>query len=235
MNSEARTVFISGANRGIGLGLALLMAHKGYTVFAGYREEARSERLFQESRQEAWIVPVKVDVTREDEVKVLAETIAARSGHLDILVNSAGINLGKEAEIEVLSLRDITETLLVNVGGPFLTTRYLLPLLKKGRKKKVVNITSVMGSIQLSTGDMAPYRVSKAALNMLTKNLAIACQPYGITVVGLHPGWVRTDMGGLEAPLSVEESVTRLLGIIENLSPSRTGEFISFEGQAIPY
>jgi NAD(P)-dependent dehydrogenase (short-subunit alcohol dehydrogenase family) len=235
MSSEERTVFISGANRGIGLGMALLMARKGYTVFAGYREKARSERLFQESRQEARIVPVKVDVTREDEVKALAETIAARSGHLDILVNSAGINPGKAGEIESLSLKDFTESFLVNVGGAFVTTRYLLPLLKKGREKKVVNITSVMGSIQLSTGDMAPYRVSKAALNMLTKNLAIAYQPYGITVVGLHPGWVRTDMGGPEAPLRVEESVTKLLGIIESLSPSRSGEVISVDGQVIPY
>jgi len=235
MTSETRTVFISGANRGIGLGMALLMAGRGYTVFAGYREEARSGRLFQESRQEARIVPVQVDVTREDEVKALTETISARSGHLDMLINSAGVNLGRTGAIDSLSVEDFTECFLVNVGGPFLTARYLLPLLKKGREKKVVNITSVMGSIQLSTGDMVPYRVSKAALNMLTKNMAIAYQPHGITVVGLHPGWVKTDMGGPEAPLSVEESVTRLLGIIENLSPSRSGEFISFEGQVIPY
>jgi NAD(P)-dependent dehydrogenase (short-subunit alcohol dehydrogenase family) len=235
MRSEEKTVFISGANRGIGLGMALLMAGKSYRVFAGYREKARSERLFQESRQKARIVPVQVDVTSESEVRAVAETIAARSGHLDILVNSAGINPAKAGGIDSLSLQDFTEGFLVNVGGPFLTTRYLLALLKKGREKKVVNITSVMGSIQLSTGDMVPYRVSKAALNMLTKNLAIAYQPYGITVVGLHPGWVRTDMGGPEAPLSVEESVTRLLGIIESLSPSRSGEVISFEGQVIPY
>jgi NAD(P)-dependent dehydrogenase (short-subunit alcohol dehydrogenase family) len=235
MNTEEKTVFISGANRGIGLGMALLMAGKGYTVFAGYREETRSERLFQESRQKAWITPVKVDVTSESDVKAVAESIASRSGHLDILVNSAGINPTKAGEIDSLSLKDFTESFLVNVGGPFLTTRYLLPLLKEGRAKKVVNITSVMGSIQLSTGDMVPYRVSKAALNMLTKNLAIACRPFGIIVVGLHPGWVRTEMGGPEAPVSVEESVPKLLGIIENLSPSRSGEVISFEGQVIPY
>ena len=235
MSAEEKSVFISGANRGIGLGMALLMAGKGYTVFAGYREEARSERLFQESRQEARIVPVRVDVTRQSDLKGLVDTIASRAGHLDILVNSAGINLGKAGEIDSLSLKDFTESFLVNVGGPFLATRYLLPLLKKGREKKVVNITSVMGSIQLSTGDMAPYRVSKAALNMLTKNLAIAYRPYGITVVGLHPGWVRTDMGGPEAPLRVEESVSKLLGIIENLSPSRSGEVISVDGQVIPY
>jgi NAD(P)-dependent dehydrogenase (short-subunit alcohol dehydrogenase family) len=235
MGSEEKAVFISGANRGIGLGMALLMAGKGYTVFAGFREEARAERLIQEARRSDRIVPVKVDVTVEGDVRALAETIAARSGHLDILVNSAGVNLGKAGEIDHLSLHDFTGSFLVNVGGPFLTSRYLLPLLKKGREKKVVNITSVMGSIQLSTGDMAPYRVSKAALNMLTKNLAIAYQPFGITVIGLHPGWVRTDMGGPEAPLRVEESVTKLLGIIESLSPSRSGEVISVDGQVIPY
>jgi NAD(P)-dependent dehydrogenase (short-subunit alcohol dehydrogenase family) len=235
MRSGEKTVFISGANRGIGLGMALLMAGKGYRVFAGYREDARSERLFQEARQDGRILPVQVDVTRESDLSGLADTIASRAGHLDILINSAGINLGKAGEIDSLSLKDFIESFLVNVGGPFLATRYLLPLLKEGREKKVVNITSVMGSIQLSTGDMVPYRVSKAALNMLTKNMAIAYRPYGITVVGLHPGWVRTDMGGAEAPLSVEESVTGLLRIIESLSPSRGGEVISFEGQVIPY
>jgi NAD(P)-dependent dehydrogenase (short-subunit alcohol dehydrogenase family) len=215
--------------------MALLTAGKGYRVFARYREKGSSERLFEQARRDERMVPVKVDVTIEGEVKGLAETIAARSGHLEILINSASINLGKTGEIDSVSLQDFTGSFLVNVGGPFLVTRHLLPLLKKGREKKVVNITSVMDSIPLSTGDMVPYRVSKVALNMLTKNMAIAYQPHGIMVVGLHPGWVRTDMGGPEAPLSVEESVTRLLGIIENLSPSRSGEVISFEGQVIPY
>ena len=235
MGTEEKTVFITGANRGIGLGMVLLMAGKDYRVFAGYREEARSERLFEKARQDGRILPVKVDVTRESDLRGLAETIASQTGHLDILINSAGINLGKAGQIDSLNLNDFTESFLVNVGGPFLTTRYFLPLLKEGREKKVVNITSTMGSIQLSTGDMVPYRVSKAALNMLTKNMAIAYRPSGITVVGLHPGWVRTDMGGPEAPLSVEESVSKLLGIIESLSPSRSGEVISFEGEVIPY
>jgi NAD(P)-dependent dehydrogenase (short-subunit alcohol dehydrogenase family) len=235
MGTEEKTVFITGANRGIGLGMVLLMAGKDYRVFAGYREEARSERLFEKARQDGRILPVKVDVTRESDLRGLAETIASQTGHLDILINSAGINLGKAGQIDSLNLNDFTESFIVNVGGPFLTTRYFLPLLKEGREKKVVNITSTMGSIQLSTGDMVPYRVSKAALNMLTKNMAIAYRPSGITVVGLHPGWVRTDMGGPEAPLSVEESVSKLLGIIESLSPSRSGEVISFEGEIIPY
>lgn len=235
MGTEEKTVFITGANRGIGLGMVLLMAGKDYRVFAGYREEARSERLFEKARQNGRILPVKVDVTREIDLRGLAETIASQTGHLDILINSAGINLGKAGQLDSLNLNDFTGSFLVNVGGPFLTTRYLLPLLKEGREKKVVNITSTMGSIQLSTGDMVPYRVSKAALNMLTKNMAIAYRPSGITVVGLHPGWVRTDMGGPEAPLSVEESVSKLLGIIESLSPSRSGEVISFEGEVIPY
>ncbi|HYA03283.1 MAG TPA: SDR family oxidoreductase [Syntrophobacteria bacterium] len=235
MTSDQKTVFISGANRGIGLGMALLMARKGYTVFAGYRDRERSARLLDAAGEESRIMPVKVDVTREDDLKGLVDTIASRAGHLDILVNSAGINPGKDAGLDSFSLSDLTEGFLVNVGGPFLATKYLLRLLKEGREKKVVNISSMMGSIQLSTGDMAPYRLSKAALNMLTKNQAIAYQRYGITVVCLHPGWVRTDMGGPEAPVTVEEAVPRLLGIIEEVSPSRSGEFISFDGQVIPY
>ena len=235
MNSEQKTVFISGANRGIGLGMALLMARNGYTVFAGYRDRGRSARLFDAAEQGGRIIPVKVEVTRQSDLKSLVDTIASQAGHLDILINSAGVNLGKANDLDGFSLRDLTGSFLVNVGGPFLATKYLLPLLKEGREKKVVNISSLMGSIQFSTGDMAPYRLSKAALNMLTKNQAIAYQRYGITVVCLHPGWVRTDMGGPEAPLTVEEAVPRLVEIIEGVSPSRSGEFISFDGQVIPY
>jgi NAD(P)-dependent dehydrogenase (short-subunit alcohol dehydrogenase family) len=235
MISEEKTVFISGANRGIGLGMALLMARKGYTVFAGYRDRERSGRLFAAAGEGGRIIPVKVDVTREDDLKGLVDTIASQAGHLDILVNSAGINAGKDADLDAFSLEDFTESFLVNAGGPFLVTKYLLPLLKEGREKKVANISSVMGSIQLSTGDMAPYRLSKAALNMLTKNQSIAYQRYGITVVCLHPGWVRTDMGGPEAPVTVDEAVPRLVEIIEGISASRSGEFISYDGQVIPY
>jgi NAD(P)-dependent dehydrogenase (short-subunit alcohol dehydrogenase family) len=235
MSSEEKTVFISGANRGIGLGMALLLARKGYTVFAGYRDRERSGRLFAAAGEGGRIIPVKVDVTREDDLKGLVDMIASRVGHLDILVNSAGVNLGKAADLDGFSLSDLTGSFLVNVGGPFLATKYVLRLLKEGREKKVANISSVMGSIQLSTGDMAPYRLSKAALNMLTKNQAIAYQRYGIMVVCLHPGWVRTDMGGPEAPLTVDEAVPRLVEIIENVSLARTGEFISYDGQVIPY
>jgi NAD(P)-dependent dehydrogenase (short-subunit alcohol dehydrogenase family) len=235
MSSEEKTVFVSGANKGIGLGMALLMARKGYTVFAGYRDRERSGRLFAAAGEGGRIIPVKVDVTRQSDLKGLVDTIASGAGHLDILVNSAGVSLGKAADLDGFSLKDFTGSFLVNVGGPFLATKYLLPLLKEGREKKVVNISSVMGSIQLSTGDMAPYRLSKAALNMLTKNQAIAYQRYGITVVCLHPGWVRTDMGGPEAPLSVDEAVPRVVEIIENVSLARSGEFISYDGQVIPY
>jgi NAD(P)-dependent dehydrogenase (short-subunit alcohol dehydrogenase family) len=235
MNSEEKTVFISGANRGIGLGMALLMGRKGYTVFAGYRDRERSGRLFAAAGEGGRIIPVQADVTREDDLKGLVDTIASRAGHLDILVNCAGINPGKDAGLDSFKLTDLTEGFLVNVGGPFLVTKHLVPLLKEGRRKTVVNISSVMGSIKLSTGDMTPYRLSKAALNMLTKNQSIAYQRYGITVVCLHPGWVRTDMGGPEAPLTVEEAVPRLVEIIEKVSPSRSGEFMSFDGQIIPY
>ena len=235
MSGSERSVFISGANRGIGRGMTFLMASKGYTVVAGYRDEERSRQLLSEATENRRILPVKMDVTREDDLENLYKTITSRFGYLDILVNSAGVNPGKETDISALRLRDFTESFLVNVGGPFLTTKYLYPLLRKGRDKKIVNISSQMGSIQLSSGDMVPYRVSKAALNMLTKNQAIAYKRDGVTVVCLHPGWVKTAMGGPEAPLSVKESVTKLLQIIEMVSLSNTGQFISVHGDMIPY
>lgn len=235
MSSEDRVAFVSGSNRGIGLGMTLEMAKSDFTVVAGHRIESKSQELFAKANESRNILPVKVDVTVEGDLKYLCEFIENRLGHLDILVNSAGVNINEFAQINDLAWEDFAESLKVNLGGPFLTSRYLFPLLVKGKDKKIINISSQMGSIQLSGGGATPYRVSKAALNMLTKNQAIEYKREGITVVCLHPGWVRTDMGGQAAPMTAAESARRILQIIEIVSLSNAGEFISFNGDAIPY
>ncbi|MCG6981667.1 MAG: SDR family NAD(P)-dependent oxidoreductase [Deltaproteobacteria bacterium] len=105
----------------------------------------------------------------------------------------------------------------------------------KGREKKIVNISSQTGSIRLTSGGTTPYRVSKATLDMLSRNQAIAYKKDGIAVVIIHPGWVKTDMGGPAAPMTVAESGKKIFQIIEMISPANTGEFISVTGDRIPY
>ena len=235
MESEKRVAFISGANRGIGFGLTLEMVHHGCKVAAGYRDESRSEKLLTEAEKERNILPVKVDVTIEDDLKRLYRFIENHFGHLNILVNSAGVSIKESAEVNKLNWEDLARNLEVNVGGPLMTSKTLYPLLQKGKEKKIININSQMGSIQLTDGGATPYRVSKAALNMLSRNQAIEYKGEGVAVVIVHPGWVRTDMGGSAAPITVAESVRKIFQIIEMISLANTGEFISITGDTIPY
>ena len=235
MESEERVAFISGANRGIGLGLTLEMVQHGCKVAAGYRDETKSTELLAEAEKHGNILPVKVDVTIEEDLRHLYQFIDNHLGHLNILVNSAGVNVNESAQVNELQWQDIVRSLEVNVGGPLMTAKVLYPLLQKGKEKKIINISSQMGSIQLTDGGMTPYRVSKAALNMLTRNQAIEYKGDGIAVVSLHPGWVRTDMGGPAAPMTVAESARKIFQIIEMISLSNTGEFISVTGDTIPY
>jgi len=230
MESEERVAFVSGANRGIGLGLTLEMVQHGCKVVAGYRDETRLTKLLAEAEKRGKIFPLKVDVTIEDDLKDLRQFIDNQFGHLNILVNSAGVNINEPAQVNELNWEDLAQSLEVNVGGPLMTSK-----LQKGKEKKIINISSQMGSIQLTGGGATPYRVSKAALNMLTRNQAIEYKGDGIAVVSLHPGWVRTDMGGPAAPMTVAESARKIFQIIEMISLSNTGEFISVTGDTIPY
>jgi NAD(P)-dependent dehydrogenase (short-subunit alcohol dehydrogenase family) len=235
MEREDRVAFVSGANRGIGFGLTLEMIQHGCRVAAGYRDEARSKKLLTEAEKHGDILPVKVDVTIADDLENLYQFIEKQFGHLNILVNSAGVNINEPAQVNELSWKDLARSLEVNVGGSFLTSKTLYPLLRMGKEKKIINISSQMGSIQLTGGGATPYRVSKAALNMLTRNQAVEYKRDGIAVVSLHPGWVRTDMGGPNAPMTVDESARKIFQLIEMVSLSNTGEFISVTGDTIPY
>ncbi len=236
LKSSQKVVFVSGANRGIGLGLAMRLADGGgYQVVAGYRTEDSSSRLIREASERETLHAFPVDVTSVQDLETLRGHVEEKFGHLDVLINNAGVNLEKHLDLQDLEWEIFAETLRVNVGGPFLTTRVLYPLLLKGREKKVINISSRMGSIELSDGGMTPYRVSKAAVNMLTKNQSLSYGKDGVTVVAIHPGWVRTDMGGSHATLSVGESVQRILTFLENLTHGETGHFLTAEGERIPY
>jgi NAD(P)-dependent dehydrogenase (short-subunit alcohol dehydrogenase family) len=230
-----RVVFVSGANRGIGLELVRQFAENSAIVFAGYRVKSRALGLFQLAGKNDRLLPVKVDITNEDDVKALAKTIKEKAGRLDLLINNAGISLKYYDNLAAINLDDLMDNFRVNVGGTHLVVKHLYPLVKKGNEKKIINISSTMGSIEKSSGGSTPYRVSKAALNMLTKNQAIEYGQDSVIVVAVHPGWVRTDMGGSNAHLSPEESVTGMLQVIETLTRDNSGELWSYAGNKIPY
>ena len=235
MPNNNQTVFISGANRGIGFELARQLVEKSYQVIAGYRDEGRSQELLEEARQTRNLYSVQVDVTSADDLVKLYEFVVNRFDALDILINNAGINLNRDLSISQLDFSGLAHHFEVNVGGVFQASRFLYPLIEAGRGKKIINISSKLASIELSSGNSIAYSVSKAALNMLTKNQSVEYGAAGITVISLSPGWVRTDMGGGAAPLSVRESVTRMLQVIDKLSLAQTGQFMDLNGDILPY
>ena len=230
-----RVAVVTGANRGIGLEFSRQLLAGGWEVVAGYRDTGRSQKLLSETDGAGRLHPFKIDVTREDDARQLRAFVSDRFGKLDLLINNAGISTDGKESVDTIELSSVTADFNVNVIGPLIVTRELRDLLIAGSQPKVVNIGSRLGSVQLSSGSIVPYRLSKSALNMLTKIQAEAYGPDGITVVVVSPGWVRTDMGGDHASLSPQESVSAMLHQIEKLNPKKSGKFISINGAKIPY
>ena len=126
-------------------------------------------------------------------------------------------------------------TLAVNTLGPLRVTQALLPNLRAGKGRKIVSMTSRLGSIELSDGRWYAYRASKSALNQINKIWSVELGPEGFVCTVLHPGWVRTNMGGPNATYTPEESVSGLIEVIEGLGPEDNGRFYDFQGQSIPW
>ena len=216
-------VVITGANRGIGLALAKLYAKRGDEVIAAVRKSSA------ELDKTGAKVHAGIAVTDGAAIARFAKAIGDKP--VDVLINNAGI-----ATFDRLDNFDedrAREQFEVNALGPLRVTRALLPLLKRGAK--VAIITSRSGSIgDNGSGGMYGYRMSKAAVNMAGVNLAIELKPKGIAVALLHPGMVRTDMGGgggIEPELSAE----RLMARIDEMSVENTGQFLHAEGHELPW
>ncbi len=174
-----------------------------------------------------------LDVADPSSVAALASSLEGRP--IDLLINNAGI-FPRVRGIDEIDFDDYARTLDVNTVGPVRVTRTLLPNLRAGERKTIVNITSRLGSIALTdNGVFYGYRESKAALNMLTRTLANELKPEGFTCVAVHPGWVQTDMGGANANLTPEESITGMRAVIAKLGPEDTGTYWSYAGEEVPW
>jgi len=217
---------VTGANRGIGFEFVRQMLARGDDVVAGVRRPDRADSLRALASERLRILTLDV----ADPASVVAFARELGDEPVDLLINNAGI-VGDRGELTSLDAEDLSRTFLVNAVGPVLVTRALLPNLRRGQARKVVHLSSGMGSIGDNTsGGSYGYRMSKAALNMASRNLAHDLKLDGITSVVLNPGWVQTDMGGPDATLPVSESVRRMLGIIDKLTIERTGQFLNHTG-----
>jgi NAD(P)-dependent dehydrogenase (short-subunit alcohol dehydrogenase family) len=214
-------VLISGANRGIGLEFARQSVADGWTVIGTARDPERAGELRVTGAE---VLPLDI----ADAGSITALALAVGNRPIDLLFANAGIYgeaiLDPEAWLNVLR---------VNTLGPTLLAKALHANVAGSTLKRMVAVTSGMGSIAETGGSHIPYRTSKAALNMAWKNLAIDYAKDGITIGVINPGWVQTDMGGPGAAITPEQSVAGMRRVIDALTPADTGRFLSYDGKDI--
>lgn len=225
--------FISGANRGIGHGLALRLAERGEDVTASVRSEEAKERLAAElARHRARFSIVVFDVRDEAAIRAAAETVEAP---LDVLVCNAGVYGPQRQSSLDMDFEGALDLFSVNTLGPLRLVQAFRPALRLARNPRVVVISSGIGSMASPGSTNIAYRASKAAVNKIVQGLATDLEREGIAVVALSPGWVRTDMGGENAEISVEESTQGIIATVDALTSSDTGSFLDYRGKSVPW
>lgn len=207
MTLAGRTALVTGTSRGLGHAIAHLFAAEGARVLAHARTREAAEATADAIGGE----PVWGDLSGGDGVQAAADQAAALAPELHVVVHNAGI--GSAGGLEEHSREQFDRVMAVNAAAPLFLTRALLgPLRAAGRKGRIVIVSSDSGRFTVPKNGVAfPYRMSKAAVNMLTLNLAAALAPDGILVNAMHPGWVRTDMGGPNAPIAPEQAAETAL------------------------
>lgn len=222
------TVFVTGANRGMGLEYAKQYQAKGYNVIATARNPASADVL-----NALGVTVLQLDVTDAESVANMAKAVGDQP--IDILVNNAGYFDRADVTLDKLDFDTFERTLAINTTGPLRVIQALIDNVLKSSEKKVVNMSSGLGSIANSNGRWYSYRSSKTALNQVNKILSEEFKSQGATFVVVHPGWVRTDMGGANATYSPQESITSLIAEIEKLTPKDTGRFFDLKGRKIDW
>lgn len=227
------TILITGANRGLGLTFVEQYAKAGALVLACCRSPSEATELQHLAKQHANIQIHQLDVSSQENIDLLAKKL---NMPIDILINNAGM-LENESKLGSLSQEGLLKTFLVNSIAPIKITESFTKHLAKSDKKLLVNISSSMGSISENlSGSYYSYRASKAALNMLMKSAAIDLASQGIKVLILHPGWVKTRMGGEQAQIEPAESIAGMRKVIESYHPA-PGEvrFYRYNGEIVPW
>jgi NAD(P)-dependent dehydrogenase (short-subunit alcohol dehydrogenase family) len=237
---------ITGANKGLGLEMAMRLGEQGIAVVLGGRKVSAVEKAANDLREKGIDAhALELDVGRDEHVARLADDLAKRFGRLDILINNAGVHLdgfwvGNSTTSG--SAKVLRETFETNFFGVVAVTRALVPLLKKSPAGRIVNMSSIMGSLTMHADPSSPiaagkpfaYDASKTALNAFTVHLAADLAPSGIKVNSAHPGWVKTELGTSDAPMAIDEGAKT--GVVLALLPDDgpTGGFFH-AGERLPW
>lgn len=225
------SLLITGANRGLGLELTRQYAADGWRVFAACRDPAGARDL---AAVEGDVSAETLDVDYGPQVAALANKLSGQP--IDVLINNAGIYGPKDVTRDTVDYDAWGQVFRTNTMSPLAMSGAFAANVAQGGQKKIITLSSIMGSIAEndSSGDFI-YRSSKAAVNAVMKSLAGDLKSEGITVAVLHPGWVRTDMGGPDAAIEAPESVTGMRAVIAGLKESDSGRFLNYDGTEIPW
>lgn len=239
-NSTATpTALVTGANKGIGLEIARRLAADGYSVWLGSRDRDRGEAAAASLAAAGYAANVlELDVTDDDSVARAATALAQQTGHLDVLVNNAGVVVGGQQLPSVEPVRDMKETYEVNVFGPVRVTQAFLPLLKASKAGRIVMMGSGLGSIALTLDTANPfydvnllgYNTSKSALNAVTVTFAKEFRPLGIKVNAADPGFTATDLNGHTGYRTVEQGAEIAVRLATLPADGPTGGFFDETG-----
>lgn len=221
---EPRVAVVTGANKGIGFEICRQLAHRGVQIFLTARDRERGEAAAEKLCEEGGKVIFRpLDVS--DAASIQSFKRSLEIDRLDILVNNAGVFGTANGALSV-KVPTVEEVLRTNTLGPLQVIQALVPLLKRSRQGRVINISSGMGALSEMSGGYAAYRISKAALNALSLICASELREASIAVNSMCPGWVKTDMGGPDAPRSVVEGADTAVWLALDAPQDLTGKFI---------
>jgi len=228
------TILVTGASRGLGLEFTRQYLAAGDTVIAACRSPATAQALAQLGRDfKSTLSVLEIDVGDGESVRRAAGQVKTP---VDVLLNCAGVMGGHGQRLGSIDYPEWRQVMEVNLMGPARMCEAFADHLARSARQLVVTITSGMGSLaDNSSGGSILYRTSKAAVNMLMRSAAIDLRPRGIACVLLNPGWVKTDMGGPNARLSPEQSVSAMRGLIAGLGPDDSGRFYNYDGREYPW
>jgi len=231
-----KRILITGANRGIGLEMARQYGQdSGWEVHACCRHPETADRLQRHARESGGRVTVHdLDVTDRAAIYDLARELGAKP--IDILLNNAGAYGPRDSGLGNVDEKTWRDVFHVNTEAPLRMAEAFADHVASSDRRIIATMSSKMGSIaDNSSGGHYIYRSTKAAVNIVMKSLSVDLEDRGITVLVLHPGWVRTDMGGSAAPLSVEQSVTGLRRVLDGAGLQESGRFLAYDGSEVPW
>ena len=228
------TVLITGTNRGLGLEFVKHFLGRSDTVIATCRDSSSATELQALAANNGNLNLKNLDVSDEQSMAAFATEL--KDTPIDVFINNAGVYGPRDANFGNVGSSEWEQVIRVNAIAPMLLTQLIIGSLRQGTDKKLVYVTSKMGSIDDNKGGGSYiYRSSKTALNSVVKSLSVDLASEGFSAAVVHPGWVRTDMGGPNGLIDVQTSVGGMLAVIDGLSPDNAGDFFNYDGSLIPW